>query len=406
MPELHDLLERRASGHRPPPDLFDRVLHRRHTRERNRRIGTALVALAVAAAGIGGLVRAFSSDPETRPADQTLRPFLGEWSSLDYNDNGGDTASHQTMTIRAGEAGVVHVRAHSEATLSVCWEFRPGQDPRYLFSGRSMTGTGRLKDPTTLVVRSPVVACDDGSDPHGEGPSRYEEADSYRLVFDTATDRIYDNLGVVWTRGAAPETRTDDSTEAGVDGPGTFAMLYGEVTFRATEPWFDHIEAYIDPRLFFLTSGPGLPDRLVTIDAAIEILVNPLPPQTPCDTLRVPPSAEELVQAIRSNPDLEATVPVTESLGGIDALRMDVVAAPGASIAPCGGVLVPVVSVPGRGAWGGVEPGDVGRLYVLDLPGGSARTLAIKITAPQGALFERAVEAAAPVLDSFEFHAG
>ena len=181
-------------------------------------------------------------------------------------------------------------------------------------------------------------------------------------------------------------------------------MLHGEVTFRAAEPWFDHVEAYIDPRLFFLTSGPGLPDRLVTMDAAIEILVNPLPPQTPCDTLRLPPSAEELVQAIRSNPDLEATVPVTERVGGIDALRMDVVAAPGASIGPCGGALVPVVSVPGRGAWGGVERGDLGRLYVLDLPGGSARTLAILINAPEGALFERAVEAAAPILDSFEFH--
>lgn len=396
MPELHDLLERRASGHRPPPDLFDRVLHRRRTRERNRRIGTALVALAVAAAGIGGLVRAFSSDPETRPADQTLRPFLGEWSSLDYNDNGGDTASHQTMTIRAGEAGVVHVRTHSEATLSVCWEFRPGQDPRYLFSGRSMTGTGRLEDPTTLVVRSHVVACDDGSDPHGEGPSRYEEADSYRLVFDTATDRLYDNLGVVWTRGAAPETRTDDSTDAGVDGPGTFSMLYGDITFRAAAPWYDHVDSYIDPRLFFL----------LLEDAGIEFVVNPLPPQTPCDTLRVPPSAEELVQAIRSNPDLEATVPVTERVGGVDALRMDVVAAPRASIAPCGGSRVPVVSVPGRGAWGGVGLGDLGRLYVLDLPGGSARTLAILITAPEAALFELAVEAAAPVLDSFEFRAG
>jgi hypothetical protein len=66
---------------------------------------------------------------------------------------------------------------------------------------------------------------------------------------------------------------------------------------------------------------------------------------------------------------------------------------------------VPVVSVPGRGSWGGVELGGLGRLYVLDLPGGSARTLAIWITAPDVALFERAVETAAPVLNSFEFHA-
>jgi hypothetical protein len=403
MPELHDLLERRASGYGPPPDLLERVLNSRRRRDRNRRVGTVVMAMAVAATAIGVLARAFMWGAGTRPVDQTPSTFVGEWSSTDYNYD----VSHQTMTIRAGEDGVVHISALLGSGISsVCWERRPGQDPRYVFFESTMTGTGRLDDATTLVVPSPVVACADGSDPHGEGPSRLQEADSYRLILDTATDRLYDNLGVVWNRGAPRSNRAEESTVAGADGPGTFAMLYGEVTFRAAEPWFDHVEAYIDPRLFFLTSGPGLPDRLVTIDAAIEILVNPLPPETPCDSLRVPPSAEELVQAIRSNPDLEATVPVTERVGGVDALRMDVVAAPGASIAPCGGVRVPVVSVPGRGAWGGVGLGDLGRLYVLDLPGGSARTLAILINAPEKAVFERAVEAAAPVLDSFEFHAG
>jgi hypothetical protein len=403
MPELHDLLERRASGYGPPPDLFERVLDRRRRRDRNRRVGTVVVAMAVAATAIGVLARAFMWGAGTRPADQTPSTFVGEWSSTDYNYD----VSHQTMTIRAGEDGVVHISALLGSGLpSVCWERRPGQDPRYVFFESTMSGTGRLEDATTLVVPSPLVACADGSDPHGEGPSRLQEADSYRLILDTATDRLYDNLGVVWNRGAPPSNRAEESTVAGADGPGTFAMLYGEVTFRAAEPWFDHVEAYIDPRLFFLTSGPGLPDRLVTIDAAIEILVNPLPPETPCDSLRVPPSAEELVQAIRSDPDLEARAPVTERIGGVDALRMDVVAAPGASIAPCGGVGVPVVSVPGRGAWGGVGPAGLGRLYVLDLPGGSARTLAILIKAPEAASFERAVEAAAPVLESFEFHAG
>jgi hypothetical protein len=172
-------------------------------------------------------------------------------------------------------------------------------------------------------------------------------------------------------------------------------MLYGEITFRAAEPWSDHIEAYIDPRLFFLV-GPG--------DAEITILVNPLPPDTPCDSLRVPASAEELVRAIRTYPGLEVTAPVSERVGGVDALRMDVVAAPGASIGPCSASGVDVVSVPGR-PWGSLEPGRLGRLYVLDLPGGSARALAIWITAPEAA-FDRAVEAAAPVVDSFEFHNG
>jgi hypothetical protein len=409
MPELHDLLERRASGYEPPSDLFERVLDRRRRRDRNRRVGTVVVALVAAGAAIGVLARAFMWGAGTRPADQGANGFVGEWASADYNHYFvAQVVSHQTMTISAGEDGVLHITAHDDpigmSHLSVLTRDVPFEVCS-TYSGTTMSGTGRLEDQTTLVVPSPVLACDDGSDPHI--PANEEEGlHSYKLVLDPATDRLYDNLGVVWNQGAPPENWADPSTEAGVAGPGTFTMLHGEVTFRATEPWIAHVESGIDPRLFFLTSGPGLPDRLVTIDAAIEILVNPLPPDTPCDTLRLPPSAEELVQAIRSNPDLEATAPVTERVGGIHALRMDVVAAPGASIAPCGGVGVPVVSVPGRGAWGGVGPASLGRLYVLNLPGGSARTLAILITAPEAASFERAVEAAAPVLESFEFHAG
>jgi hypothetical protein len=402
MPELHDLLERRASRYAPQSDLFDRVLDRRRRRDRNRRVGTVVVAMVVAATAIGVLARAFMWGAETRPADQTPNGFVGAWASTDYNHYGGArVASHQTMTISAGEDGVLHITAYDDqigmSYLSVLTRDVPACSTH---SATTMTGTGRLEGQTTLVVPSPVLACDDGSDPHI--PANEEKGlRSYTLVLDAATDRLYDNLGVVWNQGAPPENWADPSTEAGVAGPGTFAMLHGEVTFRAAEPWIDHAESYIDPRLFFLVGAGGRREP-----AGIEILVNPLPPETPCDSLRIPASAKELVRAIRSNPDLEATVPVTERVGGIDALRMDVAAAPGASIAPCGGSSVPVVSVPGRGAWGGVGLGRLDRVYVLDLPGGSARTLAILITAPEGALFERAVEAAAPVLNSFELHTG
>jgi hypothetical protein len=107
---------------------------------------------------------------------------------------------------------------------------------------------------------------------------------------------------------------------------------------------------------------------------------------------------------------LETTAPVLEPVGGIDALRIDVVAAPGASTGPCsaGDDAVDVVMVPGR-AWGAIglhgNGRDLGRLYVLDLPGGSARTLAIWITASEAHAFDRALDAATPVLDSFGFHA-
>ncbi len=316
--------------------------------------------------------------------DPTPNRFVGGWAATDYNNSGGLGATPtQTMTIRAGEDGVLHITIHDDAACI--------PDATEL----AMTGTGRLEDPTTLVV-APHLTCVEGS---VEGGDRVEVLDGYTLVLDPATDRLYDNLGVVWNRGAPAESWTGASTQAGVDGPGTYSILHGEVTFRAAEPWNDHLESYIDPRTFFLVGA----DDVDAEGAEMTLLVNALPPEAPCDR-RVPPSAEELVQAVRSNPDLEATAPVIERVGGIDALRMDVVAAPGASFGPCtADVSVDVVSVPGQ-PWANVGLGELGRLYVLDLPGGSARTLAILITAPDAAVFEQALDAAAPVLDSFEFH--
>jgi WD40 repeat protein len=317
--------------------------------------------------------------------DPTPNQFVGGWAATDYNDHSGglDPTPSQTMTIRAGEDGVLHITVDDD---SAC---EPDD------TAQTMTGTGRLEDPTTLVVPTPDLTCVEGG---VEASDRVDLFDGYTLVFDPATDRLYDSLGVVWNRGALAESWTGASTEAGPDGPGAYSILHGEVTFRAAEPWNDHAEAYIDPRLFFLIGPDGE-------GAEMTILVNPLPPEAPCDRRVPPPSAEELVQAIRSNPELEATAPVIERVGGIDALRMDVVAAPGASVGPCtAGDAVDVVSVPGR-PWGSVGLGDLGRLYLLDLPGGSARTLAILITAPDAAVFEQALDTAAPVLDSFEFHA-
>jgi hypothetical protein len=134
--------------------------------------------------------------------------------------------------------------------------------------------------------------------------------------------------------------------------------------------------------------------------------------ETGCEDGRAPADAEALARSIRSDPDLEATEPVAVSIGGIDALRMDVVAATGASVCGEGGhpqVLAPAPSAGPNGDLGwigvGLRHGDRMRLYLLDLPEGmSARILAIAISAPEPD-FERVMEAAAPVLDSIEFHA-
>jgi hypothetical protein len=59
--------------------------------------------------------------------------------------------------------------------------------------------------------------------------------------------------------------------------------------------------------------------------------------------------------------------------------------------------------VPGR-PWGEVELSGLGAYASWTSPAGLPRTLAILIRATEVALFERAVDAAAPVLDSFEIH--
>jgi hypothetical protein len=57
-----------------------------------------------------------------------------------------------------------------------------------------------------------------------------------------------------------------------------------------------------------------------------------------------------------------------------------------------------------RSALASLDSGDRMRLYLVDLPGGSARILSIAIVAPETS-FDRVVESAEPILQSIEFHA-
>jgi hypothetical protein len=106
------------------------------------------------------------------------------------------------------------------------------------------------------------------------------------------------------------------------------------------------------------------------------------------------------------------------SVGGAEALMMDVKIAAGATIcAPAtdGGdletaVLEPVFDLDAtifvdNGVATGQATGEWMRLYLFDMPEGSSiRILAIAIVAPESR-FESVVEEAAPIIDSIEFHA-
>ena len=189
------------------------------------------------------------------------------------------------------------------------------------------------------------------------------------------------------------------TTENGEAVPLPYEFLDGEVTFDAAPPWepswagWDHTPTMTT----LISSNARYEERLAAV-------ADPLPVERGCQQGPAPADAEALARSIRSDPDLEATPPVAVSIGGTEALRMDVVAAPGASV--CETVPAPQVLTPNDHDWPGVglEPGHRMRLYLLDLPEGlSARILAIAIVAPEPRL-ERVVEAAAPIVDSFEFH--
>jgi len=191
-----------------------------------------------------------------------------------------------------------------------------------------------------------------------------------------------------------PPTGDFPTTENGQPAPVPYSFLEGEVTFTAALPWDD------SPAALYM-GNPGKGERF-------EIVADPLPVEAGCEPGPAPADAEALARSIRSDPDLEATAPVAVTVGGIDALWMDVVAAPGASVCPYldGGPQVMTTAELQGGPWEGgwLGQGNQMRLYLLDLPQGSAPILAIAIAAPE-ARFDAVIEAAAPILDSLEFHA-
>jgi hypothetical protein len=98
---------------------------------------------------------------------------------------------------------------------------------------------------------------------------------------------------------------------------------------------------------------------------------------------------------------------VAVGVAGIEALQVDVMAAPGASVCEVSFGAPEVLTENDHSWWGlDLKRGHRTRLYLLDLPeGSSTRILAIAIVAPE-ACFERVMEAATPIVDSVELHRG
>jgi hypothetical protein len=206
------------------------------------------------------------------------------------------------------------------------------------------------------------------------------------------------------------------TTENGRPVAMPYEFFGGEVTVQVAHPWI-----MSGPSVRLIPQGPGV---LPTTDGGqrrewdrLVLMADPALIGTDCNTGLETADAAALAARIRSEPNLNATSPVAVSARGADGLWMDVRIAAGAILCDFldeqgnelhQAVLSPVWDADAviyanyRRTWGHAT-GDWMRLYLFDAPEGSPiRILAIAIVAPESR-FQRAVEAAAPVVESVEY---
>jgi hypothetical protein len=201
MPELHDLLDRRASGYGPPVDLFERVHDRRRRRERNRRIRAGVLGIAVFAMAAVGFVRLLGS--EGTPASDPRSPFEGTWVSTDTNGN------TQKMTVSVSVDGAFEIVV-TDDVATACGG-----------TSSTMTGAGQIEDGSALVIPAPDYRCDDGSEPEAlSGQPLQEQLRDWTLVLDRETDTLSDGSGGVWVR-EGPDVPSPEPTTSGGMWPQT-----------------------------------------------------------------------------------------------------------------------------------------------------------------------------------------
>jgi hypothetical protein len=116
--------------------------------------------------------------------------------------------------------------------------------------------------------------------------------------------------------------------------------------------------------------------------------------------LTAPADAAAIAEQLMADPDFETTAPVTTTVGGLEALSMDVAMAPGGKA--CGIGMIEIARWVHAIGW---DPESRLRLYLINLPEGmSVETLAITVEAPEGR-FDAFIAEAAPIIESIEFHA-
>jgi hypothetical protein len=213
-------------------------------------------------------------------------------------------------------------------------------------------------------------------------------------------------------------THIAPTTENGRAVPVPYDLAAGDVTLKVAHPW---VSTSLGVDALFFRLIPRSANVRPTTDGGqrndwdlLKVSADPTLFGKCWQTGPRPVDAGALAKTIRSDPDLGATAPVAVNTRGTEALMMDVVIAAGASIRFCenesGGILSSLLdenadqSFDGKGRATGHASGERMRLYLFDAPTRSSiRVLAVAIVVPKSR-FKSVVKAAAPVVDSVEFH--
>lgn len=230
---------------------------------------------------------------------------------------------------------------------------------------------------------------------------------SARLFADG--DAIVVEQEVAWTGHDPTDVlwlNTNSTTENGQPVLLSYASRDDEVSASTPSTWVTYWPGKdsdgLAPDVWFglLSRGPG------NIDTSEHIgLVDPVAYDSWCEENGGSPllsgraSAAEITQLVIADPDFETTEPVMTTIGGMEAISIDVALAPGGEACKVGMIIISrwIHTI----AW---DPELRLRLYLVDLSEGmSVETLAITVVAPEER-FQEFIEETAPIIESIEFH--